>query len=379
MMKLKQYFELETAAAFFTWLTISVVSLWTWFKQYGVDDNFIIALGLFVVFWMGFSAISVEKGSREAFGSREYLLLALMYSAICGLYFTLPIHIISILCVIWAALLSYLRSRFFAYLLIPLGMIPFYISRSFYWQIEHFYTMMLLNTLFQFFSLIIFERMRFAEQAEAETKQLNRELQATQALVKAMGQQSERLRISRDLHDTLGHHLTALTLNLQVASHLAEGEVKEKIEQSFALSKLLLTEVRETVSHLREDAHIQLKDVIEKLVSGIQSPSIELVMDDSVEVVDAQVAETLFRCVQESLTNILKHSNATHCQIILTETPQYWLLRVHDNGRLSSETIVSGNGLTGMKERVQAVCGEMSWDISETGFVINVAIQKENS
>lgn len=376
MLKFKDYLELDVAAAFLTWLSIAGTALWVWSKTHGVDTRFIIATLLFVGFWLGFSGIACDRRISKNFETKQLVILTLMYSMICALYFTLPIHTIAILGVIWAALLSYLRPRFLAYLLVPIGMIPYFLSREFYWEHEHFAISMLLNTLFQFFALMTFERMRFAELAEAEAKQLNRELQATQALVKAMSEQSERLRISRDLHDTLGHHLTALSLNLQVASHLAEGEVKEKVEQSFAISKLLLSDVRETVSHLRDEADIDIREAIKALVTGIQSPEIELVMDTDLEISQAHIAETLFRCVQEALTNVLRHSSATVCQVMLAETPTHWLLRVQDNGAVVSH-VSAGNGLTGMSERVAAVGGELVWSGDSSGFVINVAIQKE--
>lgn len=378
MLKFKEYFELDIAAAFLTWLSIAATALWVWSSHYGIDSQFIIATVLFVIFWLGFSAIASEREGNRIFEFKQHVLLAVMYSAICGLYFTLPIHTIAILGVIWAALLPSLFSRKLSYLLIPIGMIPFYLSQEFYWEKDNFTITTLLNTLFQFFALMTFERMRYAEVAEAETRQLNRELRATQALVKAMGEQSERLRISRDLHDSLGHHLTALSINLQVASHLAQGEVKDKVDQSFAISKLLLSDVRESVSHLRSEAHINVREAIEQLTTGIKSPEIEFVMNDDIEISDAQVAETVFRCVQESLTNMLKHSSASHCQILLTETAQHWLLRIQDNGVPSKQSVVAGNGLTGMQERVNAINGEMTWSFSETGFVINVAIQKES-
>ncbi len=64
---------------------------------------------------------------------------------------------------------------------------------------------------------------------------------------------NERTRISRELHDLLGHHLTALSLNLEVAGHLSEGRAQEHVQQAHTLAKLLLTDVREAVSQLREE------------------------------------------------------------------------------------------------------------------------------
>lgn len=95
-------------------------------------------------------------------------------------------------------------------------------------------------------------------QARDEQRRLNSELRATRALLAESSRLSERMRISRELHDLLGHHLTALSLNLEVASHLSSGKVNEHVRQAHTLAKLLLTDVREAVSQLREDGHVDL-------------------------------------------------------------------------------------------------------------------------
>ncbi|HEX3141949.1 MAG TPA: histidine kinase dimerization/phosphoacceptor domain-containing protein, partial [Rhizobacter sp.] len=84
-------------------------------------------------------------------------------------------------------------------------------------------------------------------QAREEQRRLNAELRATRVLLAESSRLSERLRISRELHDLLGHHLTALSLNLEVAGHLTEGKAQEHVRQSHTLAKLLLTDVREAV------------------------------------------------------------------------------------------------------------------------------------
>ena len=76
--------------------------------------------------------------------------------------------------------------------------------------------------------------------AREELARANAELIATRALMVESSRASERLRISRDLHDTLGHHLTALSLQLDVASRLADGRAAEHIQQAHAIARLLL-------------------------------------------------------------------------------------------------------------------------------------------
>ena len=89
-------------------------------------------------------------------------------------------------------------------------------------------------------------------QAREEQRRLNSELRATRALLAESVRVNDRTRISRELHDLLGHHLTALSLNLEVANHLAEGKAQEHVSQAHTLAKLLLSDVREAVSQIRD-------------------------------------------------------------------------------------------------------------------------------
>ena len=95
-------------------------------------------------------------------------------------------------------------------------------------------------------------------QAREEQRRLNAELRATRALLAESARINERTRISRELHDLLGHHLTALSLNLEVAGHLAEGKAQEHVNQAHTLAKLLLSDVREAVSRLRDEDSIDM-------------------------------------------------------------------------------------------------------------------------
>ena len=192
--------------------------------------------------------------------------------------------------------------------------------------------------------------------------QLNQDLMMTQNLLQESATQGERLRISRDLHDLLGHHLTALILNLQYLTHTTEGENNKKVQQSHDLAKLLLSDVRETVSHIRADSQINVRMSIEKIVASIPNIPITFDCDRTFLVSEAPIAETLIRITQEALTNCLKHSSASHIELRLQKLPSQIALQIHDNGgltRVSSQGIVEGNGLKGMRERVEKHSGSL--------------------
>src|SRR5882672_3108838 len=107
-------------------------------------------------------------------------------------------------------------------------------------------TLKLMATYLGFQVLALFSCFLTAREATArlELARTNRELEATRELLANASRLAERERISRDLHDTLGHHLTALSLNLEAASHLAEGTALTQVDRAQQVTKLLLSDVR---------------------------------------------------------------------------------------------------------------------------------------
>jgi len=227
--------------------------------------------------------------------------------------------------------------------------------------------------LFHAFALSATRRTIRERELREQTAVLNRELIAARDLLSQSARQSERIRIARELHDLLGHHMTALILNLEVAAHYSDGEAKEKVEQSQSLAKLLLSDLRTAVSELREDDTINLEQAVDKLIADIPGLRFEVDFSAAPKIKDVEQAETLLRCIQESVTNVLKHSTADLCQIRLTGTEEECTLKVSDNGK-AVEEVLPGNGLKGMDERVSASGGRLSWRQGSDGFSLQVQL-----
>lgn len=210
--------------------------------------------------------------------------------------------------------------------------------------------------------------------AREEQRRLNAELRATRALLAESSRLSERMRISRELHDLLGHHLTALSLNLEVASHLSEGRGREHVQQAQTLAKLLLTDVREAVSQLREDGAIDLTAALRTMVEGVPGLRIELDFPDPLLIEDPEHAHVLLRCAQEIITNAVRHAGASRLHLSIAREDGRLTLKAADDGR-GADTVEAGNGLRGMRERLAALGGRMRWSTAPgKGFALDIEL-----
>ena len=226
---------------------------------------------------------------------------------------------------------------------------------------------------FYLFTLVHSHNAVREKELRQEAMALNDELLATRELLAQSSRQSERLRIARNIHDLLGHQLTGLILNLEVAGHVAEGEAQKKVRQSLTLAKSLLSDLRKAVSGLRESAALDFNEALNEIVGNIPELEVDLFVEEELVVGNAEAAETLIRCIQESLTNIRRHANATRCVIRLYREEGDVVLRVSDDGRVKGK-ISPGNGLNGMVERINALSGKLRWGELSGSFFLEATL-----
>lgn len=186
---------------------------------------------------------------------------------------------------------------------------------------------------------------RIAEQVNANRQTAEQELVAAR----------EREEISRDVHDILGHSLTVLTLKAEVAQRLvavdpqrAEAELGEIVE----LSRAALTDVRSTVTRLRTP---DLAGQIEATTTACDAAQIELTLRGRARDVPLPQRELLSWALREATTNLLRHAGAR--RVVVELGPG--LLRVTDDGA-GLGLAAPGNGLTGLRERIEAAGGTLT-------------------
>jgi len=217
-------------------------------------------------------------------------------------------------------------------------------------------------------------------QAREEQRRLNAELRATRALLAESSRVSERVRISRELHDLLGHHLTALSLNLEVAGHLTEGRAQEHVRQSHTLAKLLLTDVREAVSEMRDEGAIDLSGAVRTLVEGVPALDIHLDLSEPLSIDDPERAHVLLRCTQEIITNAVRHAGASTLWLSIARDATEARIQARDDGRGADADPVQGNGLRGIRERLAAYGGRIEIITGRgQGFALDIRLPLENA
>ncbi len=211
------------------------------------------------------------------------------------------------------------------------------------------------------------------ERLTVQLEQANHELQEYASNAEEISAIKERNRLAREIHDGLGHYLTAMNMQSKVVSALID---KDQTQAQHAVGKLqemilsALADVRQSVAALRSDGitgrHIPealIPLVTESRQSGLPT---ELTVLGEPRPLSPALELALYRAVQEGLTNIQKHARATHVTIWLEYREQDVRLQVEDNGHgVSMDFDVDRNGtgkhygLFGLRERIQLLGGEM--------------------
>ena len=195
----------------------------------------------------------------------------------------------------------------------------------------------------------------------------------------------ERNRIAREIHDSVGHYLTAQSIQLEnTALFLAKDREKAAyhLQNARQLGKDALQNVRQSVATLRNHPlkGRSLKIALEQLINDFKRNSgmaisfnLNLLTSPSIEVTTA-----LYRIVQEALTNISKHSNATQVHLTLTEQNNLIYLHIKDNGKgFNPAENTTGFGLQGMRERTEALNGNFEL-ISKPQQGCDIRVEIEN-
>lgn len=210
------------------------------------------------------------------------------------------------------------------------------------------------------------------QNAKEELRKLNSELRATQVLLAESSRINERLRISRELHDLIGHHLTALSLNLELASHITDGKAQTQVKKAQSIARLLLSDVRDVVSAFRNKGNLNFAQAIVELTDGIPRLNIHIDISKEYTIEDPKLAQTMLRCTQEIITNCIKHAQADNLWLEFVKDDDNIVIIIKDDGIGNKAIISEGNGLTGIRERAKQFNGDVTIIPVSKGFCIQI-------
>lgn len=211
---------------------------------------------------------------------------------------------------------------------------------------------------FQLVAFFTFYVMAREVAARAALAAANAELRAIQEILADSSRMAERLRIAHELHDALGHRLTALTLNLEAALQRTPEPAKTNVATAQALARELLSDVREIVADSRARDGVHVAHALQALVGAVPRPQVHLEVAEGLRIADPERAHIFLRCMQEIVTNAARHSDAENLWIVIEREGEAFRIMAHDDGR-GSDGARAGFGLRGMRERVERAGGEL--------------------
>jgi len=208
----------------------------------------------------------------------------------------------------------------------------------------------------QIFAAVAVHLARRAAETARELEHANAELRATRSLLEEATRAHERTRISRELHDVLGHDLAALGLQLEVATHAPPERTGAHVAKAKEVTARLLRNVREVVRETREARGADLGRTLRALCDEVQGMAVHLEMPADLQLEDAARGHCLLRCVQEIVTNALKHAHAANLWITMSNADGAIAIEARDDGH-GARDLRAGYGLSGMRARLEEMGG----------------------
>jgi two-component system, NarL family, sensor histidine kinase DesK len=217
----------------------------------------------------------------------------------------------------------------------------------------------------------------FSIRSRKEREQLEEQLAFANKRISDFLVQEERQRIARDLHDTLGQKLSLIGLKSDLARKIFEKDPEKahsELEDIQHTARTALNEVRKMVSDMRG---IRLKEEMVRVKEILDVAGITLIVEGELVLsnVSLFVENILSMCLKEAVTNIVKHSQATLCHVMIDQFDNEIVISVADNGvGMENDRVHDmGNGLLGMRERLEFVNGNLEI-LSNQGLTLKIRV-----
>ncbi len=216
-------------------------------------------------------------------------------------------------------------------------------------------------------------------QNRKEKDQLQEKLEDANKRISDLVKLEERQRIARDLHDTLGQKLSLIGLKSDLARKLVYKDPEQarlELKDIQHASRTALNEVRKMVSEMRG---IKLKDELHLVKKIVEAAEISLTYDIASNLRISSIAENIISmCLKEAVTNVVRHSNSTTCNISINQNKKETIMEIKDNGTtpFKEEDAHKGNGLAGMRERLDFINGTLEIT-ANAGTIVKIVVPRD--
>jgi two-component system sensor histidine kinase DesK len=207
----------------------------------------------------------------------------------------------------------------------------------------------------------------------AERNRTNRKLRKANEEIEHLAKIAERERIARDLHDVLGHTLSVIILKSELAGKLMDRDPQRagnEIREVEQISRQALSEVRDTIRGYRSQG---LVAELAQAKSTLETAGVTVKCDTATIALPALHEGVLSMAVREAVTNVVRHAQARNCSLRLEQHNGSCRLEIEDDGRGRGGSQNEGNGLRGMRERVEMLGGTLHRD-SQAGTRLTISL-----
>jgi len=349
----------------YVWIIFCILPLFYIFKSYSPLESL---LGLFLVigFFLSYRQSFISKGWRLYVWTALQILISISLIILFGyLYFSLFL----------AFFIGNIRNKagFITMYVIHLVTTMVSVSIGFFTQ----YDLFVAQFPFILIGVIGVILLPFNSHNRIKREKLEGQLEDANNRIAQLLVIQERQRIARDLHDTLGQKLSLIGLKSDLARKVLDSDpdkTKAELLDINQTARIALKEVRELVSNIQVG---KLEDELVRVQQILKAAEIDFRIKGNpvLENTPLLVENVLSMCLKEAVTNVVKHSKATFCHVLIKQTSTNLFVQVQDNGIgfNRNRPFLEGNGLRGMKERLEFVNGFL--DISGVdGTTLNIRI-----
>ncbi len=360
-----EMFRKNTGLSPYVWVVFYILPFYFIFHS---TSTYQIALGItmIILFFVCYVLSFVSKGWLVYFWTSVQIAISTVMSILFGyIYFSLFL----------AFFIGNLKNKIAFFILYSIHIVSTFatINYGFVTEKQVFFTQL----PFVFLSLIAVILLPVSTYNKNKEDKLQGQLEDANKRISELVKMEERQRIARDLHDTLGQKLSLIGLKSDLAGKLiSKDPLKARIEINDVqqTARTALKEVRELVTKMRGT---KLEDEIYRVKQILKAAQIEFLVagDPRLNNTSLISENVISMCIKEAVTNVVKHSYASVCSVSIEPSRTELVVRVHDNGVGMKEPISNliGNGIKGMKERLEFVNGSLGISAEEgTTFIFRV-------